>query len=131
MILDTGVVIKLTRNNLELSSIVGQDDVALSAISLAELLFGIEYDSDPVRQARNNSALDQLLAVVPIEDYTARVAPHHAELLAHTRRAGRPRSAHDLIIAATARATDRTLLTTNSAAGFDDLPGVTARVLPG
>ncbi|MDQ0789403.1 hypothetical protein [Streptomyces sp. B3I8] len=36
---------------------------------------------------------------------------------------GSPRGAHDLIIAATAAATARTLLTTDTAA-FDALPGV-------
>jgi tRNA(fMet)-specific endonuclease VapC len=52
------------------------------------------------------------------------VARHHAALLAHARRTGRPRGAHDLIIAASARATGRTLLTMDAEAGFDDLPDV-------
>lgn len=60
-------------------------------------------------------------------DYTTDDAPHHAELVAHVRRAGRPRGALDLIIAATARATRRTLLTTDRRAGFEDLPGVAVR----
>jgi tRNA(fMet)-specific endonuclease VapC len=66
-----------------------------------------------------------------VADYTPQVAIHHAALLAHTRRTGRPRGAHDLIIAATARASSRVLVTTDSKAGFDDLPDVAVRLLSG
>jgi tRNA(fMet)-specific endonuclease VapC len=50
-------------------------------------------------------------------------------LLAHVRRVGRPHGAHDLIIAATARATGRVLLSTDEQAGFADLPEVPVRIL--
>ena len=69
------------------------------------------------------------LQALPIETYTQRVAERHAELLAHVHRSGTTRGAHDLIIAATALATGRTVLTTDICAGFDQLPGVSARVL--
>lgn len=62
-------------------------------------------------------------------DYTADVASHHADLMAHTRRTGHPRGAHDLVIAATARATGRTLLTTDARAELGELPGVSVRVV--
>jgi tRNA(fMet)-specific endonuclease VapC len=42
---------------------------------------------------------------------------------------GRARSANDMMIAATAAATSRTLLTTDASAGFDQLAGVRAEVL--
>jgi tRNA(fMet)-specific endonuclease VapC len=71
-----------------------------------------------------------VLTTTPIEDYTAKTVPHHVELLGHTRRTGRPRGPIELMIAATARATDRILLTTDGRAGFDELPGVRARILP-
>ena len=67
--------------------------------------------------------------MLPVVDYTHAVAVHHAALLAHVRRDGRPSGAHDLIIAATARATGRLLVTTDGRAGFADLPDVEARVL--
>jgi tRNA(fMet)-specific endonuclease VapC len=56
------------------------------------------------------------------------VAREHASLLAHVRRAGHPRGAHDLQIAATARATRRSVITTDTAA-FADLPGVSHKLL--
>ena len=46
-----------------------------------------------------------------------------AHLLAATRRAGRPRGAHDLIIAATAGASSRTIVTADPG-GFEGLPGL-------
>lgn len=59
-------------------------------------------------------------------DYTEQTAACHARLIAHARRAGTPRSAHDLIIAAHAVQTDRTILTFDTKARFADLPGVSA-----
>lgn len=50
----------------------------------------------------------------------------HAELLVDVRAQGSPRDAHDLIIAATSRATDRTIITADLTA-FRALPGVTVR----
>jgi tRNA(fMet)-specific endonuclease VapC len=63
---------------------------------------------------------------IPILGYDASVAEVHAGLLAHGRRQGRPRGAHDLIIAATAHAAGRVVVTADPA-GFDDLPGVIVR----
>ena len=66
---------------------------------------------------------------MPVVDYTPAVAAHHAALLAHVRRSGRPRGAHDLMIAATARATRRLLLSTDEQAGFAELPDVQVRLV--
>src|SRR5439155_27154002 len=53
---------------------------------------------------------DALPISVPVLDYDLEVAAAHAELLAEVRRQGRPRGAHDLVIAATARASGRTVV---------------------
>jgi tRNA(fMet)-specific endonuclease VapC len=47
----------------------------------------------------------------------------HARLLVAARKAGRLRGAHNLIIAATAVASDRTVVTADPT-GFEGLPGV-------
>lgn len=49
-----------------------------------------------------------------------------AKLLARARRSGRPRGAHALIIAATARAGGRVVVTADTSAS-EDLPGVEVR----
>jgi tRNA(fMet)-specific endonuclease VapC len=59
-------------------------------------------------------------------DYTQATAAYHGRLLAHVRRSGTPRAAHDLIIAAHAAQTGRTILSRHAKARFDDLPGVAA-----
>jgi tRNA(fMet)-specific endonuclease VapC len=128
LILDTGVILRAERGDGGLARLLrGDDDVTIAAVSLAELRFGVEsaYDS---RRARRQEFVDGVRALIPVEDYTSDVAVVHARLLAHVRREGKPRGAHDLIIAATAAATARTLVTTDGRAAIDDLPGVHAIV---
>jgi tRNA(fMet)-specific endonuclease VapC len=130
VILDTGVLVAAVRGHLDLAAFAEEDDVALPAVALAEYLSpGVELDPDPARGAAQHAFLEDLLAVTPVVDYTPEVAVQHAALLAHVRRDGRPRGAHDLIIAATARATERVLATTDAKAGFTDLPEVKVRLL--
>lgn len=58
-------------------------------------------------------------------DYDLDVAEAHAELL-EVRAQGQPRGAHDLIIAATAKASERTVVTADATA-FSGLTGVLVR----
>ncbi|GAA3459866.1 PIN domain-containing protein [Saccharothrix longispora] len=129
LILDTGVLVAGARGVLPPTAITDEDDVALPAVALAEYLTGILLDRDPARSAAQRAFLGDLLAAVPVEDYTPAVAEHHAELLAHVKRSGNARGAHDLIIAATARATNRTVVTTDERARFGELPAVAVRVV--
>lgn len=129
LILDTGVLIALARQRLDPSQIADDADAVLPAIAIAEYLAGVAGDENPARAASQRALLDQILNIVAIEEYDVGVAEEHAELLRHTRREGRPRGPHDLIVAATAKASDRILVTTDARARFEDLPGVRARVL--
>jgi predicted nucleic acid-binding protein len=58
--------------------------------------------------------------------YTEQTAAAHAKLLAHVRASGQPRGQHDLIIAAHAAESDRTIVSRDATARFGDLPGVSA-----
>ncbi|GGO29689.1 hypothetical protein GCM10010116_59580 [Microbispora rosea subsp. aerata] len=130
LILDTGVLIAAERGKAEVGSVIGDtDDVAVAAITIAELLVGVEL-ADPVRRSARQAFVDQVLALIPVEEYTTDVARVHARLMAHVRREGKTRGAYDLLIAATAAATARTVVTMDSSAAFDDLPGVRAQVVP-
>lgn len=129
LILDTGVLVAAARGRLAVSALHDGDDVAVPAVVIAEYLAGVLLDDDPARRAVQRAFLDDVLTVVPVCDYDHTVAEHHAQLLAHTHRTGRKRGAHDLLIAATALATDRALLTTDGRARFHELPGVTARTI--
>lgn len=127
LILDTTVLVAAERAGDALDDVIDDsDDVAIAAITAAELLVGVELAARDQRSARERFVA-AILDAVPIEDYDLEVARAHAALLAAVRRAGRPRGAHDLIIAATASARDRAVVTAD-AAGFADLPGVSVRV---
>ena len=73
--------------------------------------------------------VEALLSSLPIETYNLDVARVHAQLAVEAMSKGRPRSAYDMMIAATAAATNRILLTTDAKAGFDQLTGVRSEVL--
>jgi tRNA(fMet)-specific endonuclease VapC len=98
------------------------DDVAVAAITVAELKVGVQLARGGRRNKRERFVA-AVLDAVSIEPYDLDVAEAHAALLAHVRQAGAPRGAHDLIIAATARARERQVVSSGRA-GFVDLPGV-------
>jgi tRNA(fMet)-specific endonuclease VapC len=98
------------------------DDVAVAAITVAELKVGVQLAKGR-RRERRERFVAAILDAVTIEPYDLEVAEAHAALLAHVRRKGRPREAHDLIIAATARARNRHVVSSDRS-GFDELPGV-------
>lgn len=129
LILDTGVIIAGARGHLGVTSLTDADDAAIPAVAVAEYLAGTLLDSDPGRSAAQRAFLDEVLSVLPILEYDGDVAKHHAALLAHVKHTGGKRGAHDLIIAATARATGRILLTTDDRARFGELPKINARLV--
>lgn len=98
------------------------DDVAVAAITVAELRVGIQLAKGR-RQQKRERFVAAVLDAVSVEPYDLDVAEAHADLLAHVRRAGTPRGAHDLIIAATARAQERHVVSSDKGA-FAELPGV-------
>ncbi len=102
-----------------------EDDVAIAAISVAELAVGVEL-ADEGRREQRAAFVTAVLDAVSVEPYDVDVAEAHGSLLAHARRSGRRRGAHDLIVAATARARGREVVSADSG-DFDELPGVTVR----
>jgi tRNA(fMet)-specific endonuclease VapC len=129
LILDTSVLVDAERVGASaLDGLIGdEDDVAIAAITAAELEVGVELAGDARRQERE-VFVAAVLDAVSIEGYDLDVARAHGALLAHARRSGRPRGAHDLIIAATARAREREVVSGDQE-GFGDLPEVAVRTV--
>lgn len=126
LILDTSVLVGRERGVAAMEGLIAPgDDVAIAAVTVAELLVGVQRATGAQREARRVQ-VEAILAVVPRLDYGLDIARSHAALLAHVGAAGRPRGAHDLIIAATAHAHGRTVVTLDRR-GFSDLPGVAVR----
>lgn len=97
----------------------------MAAITVAELGVGVQLAKGRRREKREKF-VTAILDAVSVESYDLDVAAAHADLMAHVRRRGTPRGAHDLIIAATARARGREVVTLDRG-GFADLPEVELR----
>lgn len=123
LILDTNVLIAYERGTIDRAAL-DADELAVAAVSVAEYRVGIELADTPARAADRARALVAITSAVEVLDYTETTAACHAKLIAHARRAGMPRGAHDLIIAAHAVQTERTVLTFDAKARSADLPGV-------
>lgn len=105
-------------------------ELAISAVSLAELHFGVMVTADDATRAerlRRLTMLQRSFDALPVDDT---VAASYGRLAAAVARAGRqPRSrAFDLLIAATAHAHEARLYTRNAAdlLGLDDLLEIVA-----
>jgi tRNA(fMet)-specific endonuclease VapC len=129
LLLDTTFLVDAERSATCLDDVIeDDDDVAVAAITLAELQVGVELSKGKTRHSRQG-LVDDIVASLPIVDYDLAVARAHSQLLVAVRRQGRPRGAHDLIIAASALSSNRVVVTADQAA-FKDLPGVTAMFHP-
>jgi tRNA(fMet)-specific endonuclease VapC len=125
LILDTNVLIAYERGAIDRSAL-DDDELAVAAVTVAEYRVGIELADTVERAASRVRALAAIESVVDVLAYTDATAVHHARLIAHVRRAGTPRGAHDLIIAAHAAETGWTILTRDLKARFAGLPGILA-----
>lgn len=106
-LLDTSVVIAFdARAQLDLP-----ESAAISVISLGELRAGVELArDDATRAARARRLAGVRAAFLPIA-VNQRIADCYGAVLAAARSAGRTEKATDLLIIATARATERELVT--------------------
>lgn len=125
LILDTNVLIDYERGQLDQAAL-DDDELAIAAITVAEYRTGIELADSVERAAARSRALALITETIEVLDYTEVTAAHHARLIAHTRRSGKVRGAHDLVIAAHAAQTGRVVLSRDAVARFGDLPGVIA-----
>jgi tRNA(fMet)-specific endonuclease VapC len=126
LLVDTSVLIEVERDGFDLDALIGAaDEAAIAAITIAELGVGVEIATGR-RKAARKLLLDEIVATLPVIGYDIGRARARTALLVAARKSGAPRGAHDLIIAATARATERTVVTSDRT-GFVDLPGVSVR----
>jgi len=126
LLFDTTFLIDSERSGDDLDDVIDDDDdVAIAAITIAELRVGALL-ADRRHQGARTAYVEDILATIPVLDYDVEVAEAHASLLVDVSTQGKPRGAHDLIIAATAKAFDRTVVTADESA-FLNLPGVDLR----
>jgi len=105
-----------------LEALAGNEDRAVSVITVSELLHGVHRAKGP-RRARRRAFVEHVLEgfePLPITETVARV---HAEVWADLTRRGQNVGAHDLWIAATALANGFGVATRDQA-DFDRVPGL-------
>lgn len=124
LLLDTTFLIDAERSGDILDEFIeDDDDVAVAAVTIAELRVGALL-ADGRRRTTRAAFVDEVIDTIPALGYDLDVAEAHAELLVQVHAQGKPRGAHDLIIAATAKAFDRTIVSADDGA-FRELPGIT------
>jgi len=86
------------------------DDVCVSVITKAELLYGIEMSP---RRQQDEAALSAFLRYVEVLDFPDEASLHYAKIRADLKTRGTLIGANDLLIAAHARSLGFTLVTNN------------------
>lgn len=121
-LIDTSVVIDLGRVDAEALPL----EIAISAVTLAELAAGPHATTDAAERGRRQDRLQRVEAAFEALPVDAAVARAYGRIYAAVAAAGRKargRRAFDLLIAATALSRELSLYTCNPAdfAGLDDL----------
>lgn len=124
VLIDTGLLVDLERGvaTPEVESAIGEEDRAISVITVSELLHGVHRASGAQR-TRRGAFVEHLLAGVQAIEITEPVARVHADIWAQLAANGEIIGAHDLWIAATALAHGMGLATGNTRE-FTRVPGL-------
>lgn len=107
----------IVRNRLQDA---GQENVAISIITLAELRYGAYWSAKP---DENNVAIDDFISGIAVLGLDSHTAHSFGEVKAELRRAGMLIADFDLLIGVTARTHGLTLVT-NNADHFERIAGL-------
>ena len=111
---DVWVLAEKSGGTLDLARWARYGGAYMSAITASELLVGVERANTAQRRARRGAFVENLLAVIPVLEFSMPVVRTHARIVAAL-----PKSvtagAHDALIAATAVHHGYALLTRNVA----------------
>jgi tRNA(fMet)-specific endonuclease VapC len=122
-LLDTNIVIYIVkRRPLAVLDIFNRHHgrMAVSAITVAELIHGAEKSEFP---ARNLAVVEDFFSRLAVLPYTAEAAWHYGSIRATLERNGQPIGVNDLHIAGHARTLGLTLVT-NNLREFKRVPGL-------
>lgn len=95
---------------LERMQAVALRQQAVSTITVAELLYGVQVSS---RKKANRLAVDALIRHLAVLDWPRMAAEHYADIRADLKKRGQLIGSNDLLIAAHARSIDATVVTNN------------------
>ena len=113
--LDTNIIIYAKSNKpetvLERFRKYSPEDLCISAITFAELEYGVEKSLNP---ARNRMALLIFLSNIKILPFETEAAYEYGVIRSSLEKKGKPIGANDILIAAHAKAAGLTLITNNT-----------------
>ena len=129
LMVDTNVFIRFEKSGktIDLSPQEESERVYVSVVTVSELLMGVHRADTEERRRRRSVFVEAVISGVGVLDFTIGPARVHAEIGAELAKKGRLIGAHDLMIAATARYHDFSILTDN-VDEFSRVPGL--RVVP-
>lgn len=122
-LLDTNIVIYvIKRRPLEVMETFNQhaSRMAISVVTLAELIHGSEKSSHPEKNLR---IVEDFCSRLEVLDYGVKAAQHYGSIRSDLEKAGQPIGVNDLHIAAHARS-EGLVLVTNNTKEFDRVPGL-------
>lgn len=122
-LLDTNIVIYvIKRRPPEVREVFNEQHgrMAISAITLAELVHGAEKSQFP---SRNLAVVEDFCSRLTVLPYPPEAAYHYGSIRAELERQGRPIGVNDLHIAAHARSCGLTVVT-NNLSEFERVPGL-------
>jgi tRNA(fMet)-specific endonuclease VapC len=116
LILDTSILIADERGKFDLRGFLlafPSPQMLITAITASELLHGVERAHDPVRRARRQHHVEQILASILVQPFDLAQARCHARVWADLEMRGQMIGPHDLQIAAASLALGHDLATLN------------------
>ena len=125
-LIDTSILIEAERGRLDLALETSRrpsQPVYISVVTASELLFGAHRATEETVRTRRSSFVESILRVFPALDIDFSIAEIHARIRAELAGRGELIGPHDLWLAATCRAHDLTMVTSNSGE-FVRVPGL-------
>lgn len=122
-LLDTNIVIYTMKNRphqVKNHFLQHQGRMAISTVTLGELVFGAEHSRQVERNLADIEAMSARLEVLHFDN---KAAYHFGQIRAALYRAGRPIGPYDMMIAGQARASGL-ILVTNNLKEFEEVPGL-------
>jgi tRNA(fMet)-specific endonuclease VapC len=122
-LLDTNIVIYvIKRRPIEVLGTFNQHagEMAISAITLAELHHGTAKSAHP---QKNGEVVEEFCSLLSVLPYSAKASWHYGSIRGHLEKAGKSIGVNDLHIAAHARSEGLTLVT-NNLTEFARVPGL-------
>jgi tRNA(fMet)-specific endonuclease VapC len=123
VLVDTSVLIDAERRSGSLDGAVGEQERAISVITMSEILHGVHRATDDRLRLRREAFVERLLASIEALPVTPSIARVQARVWASLCHAGTQISAHDMWIAATALSHGMGVATAN-VRDFKRVPGL-------